>query len=117
MSCSTSNKSSSLLKEDELYITRKYLGEFVDYQYTGPRSFGGPHLIWIRTTLDTTYNQISVYSKKCEFSVGEKIYLRRTYSTSGVFGYWFYQIENDSSFYYKVSELRDDDKILVQTWF
>ena len=117
LSCSPSKKSSSFLKEEELYITRKYIGDFVDYKYTGPRSFGGPQLIYIKTTLDTTYSQISAYSTKCEFSVGDKLYLRRTYSTSGVFGYWFYQIENDSSIYYKVSEFKDDDKVLVQTWF
>ena len=117
ISCSPSNKSSSFPKEDELYITRKYVGDFVDYKYTGPVSFGGPHLIYIKTTLDTTYSQITAYSAKCEFSAGDKLYLRRTYSTSGVFGYWYYQIENDSSIYYKVSEFLDDDKILVQTWF
>jgi len=117
ISCSTSKKTPSLLKEDELFITRRYIGDFVDYQYSDPRSFGSPHIISIKTSLDTTYNKISAYSKKCDFSVGDKIYLRRTYSTSGVFGYWLYQVENDSSVYYKVSEFQDDDKVLVQTWF
>jgi hypothetical protein len=117
ISCSPSNKSSSTPKEEELYITRKYVGNFVDYKYTGPVSFGGPHIIYIKTTLDTTYSQISAYSAKCEFAVGDKLYLRRTYSASGGFGYWFYQIENDSSVFYKISEFLDDDKILVQSWF
>jgi len=117
ISCSLSNKSSSFPKEDELFITRKYIGDFVDYKYTGPVSFGGPPLIYIKTTLDTAYSQISVYSAKCEFSVGDKLYLRRTYSTSGLSGYWYYQIENDSSVYYRISEFMEDDKVLVQTWF
>ncbi len=117
ISCSPANKTSSTLKEDELYITRKYVGNFIDYKYTGPVSFGGPHIIYIKTTLDTTYSQISAYSEKCEFSAGDKLYLRRTYSTSGGFGYWFYQIENDSSVFYRISEFLDDDKILVQSWF
>jgi hypothetical protein len=117
ISCTPSNKSSSTPKEDELYITRKYAGNFVEYKYTGPVSFGGPHIIYIKTTLDTTYSQISAYGAKCEFSAGDKLYLRRTYSTSGGFGYWFYQIENDSSVYYRISEFLDDDKILVQSWF
>ncbi len=117
ISCSPANKTSSTLKEDELYITRKYVGNFIDYKYTGPVSFGGPHIIYIKTTLDTTYSQISAYSEKCEFSAGDKLYLRKTYSTSGGFGYWFYQIENDSSVFYRISEFLDDDKILVQSWF
>ncbi len=117
ISCSPSKNTSSAPKEDELYITRRYVGNFVDYKSTGPVSFGGPHIIYIKTTLDTTYSQISAYSAKCEFSAGEKLYLRRIYSTSGVFGYWYYQIENDSSVFYKISEFLDDDKILVQSWF
>ena len=117
ISCATSKKSSSFLKEDELFITRKYIGDFGGYQDKGSQFFGGPHLIWIKTTRDTTYGKISVYSKKCEFSPGDKLYLRRTYSASSVFGYWYYQIENDSSVYYKVSEFTNDDKVLVQRWF
>ena len=117
ISCITSKKSSSFLNEDEMFITRKYIGDFVDYQYTGLQSFVGSQLIWINTTLDTTFIKISVYGNKCEFSVGDRIYLRRTYSNSGVFGYWYYQVENDSFVYYKVNSFEDDDKVLVQTWF
>lgn len=116
ISCSPSKTSTSSLKEDEMYITRRYIGDFEDYQYEGPLSFGGPHLIWIKTSLDTTY-RISIYSKKCEFSVGDRIYLRRTYSTSGILGYWYYQVENDSSVYYRLSSFEDYDKVLVQRWF
>jgi hypothetical protein len=117
ISCITSKKTSSFLNEDEMFITRKYIGDFVDYQYTGPQSFGGPQLFWIKTSLDTAFIKISVYGKNCEFSVGDRIYLRRTYSTSGVFGYWYYQVENDSFIYYKVSSFEDDDKVLVQSLF
>ncbi len=117
ISCSTAKKSFSLLKKDEFFITRKYIGNFMDYRHTGPEIFGGTHLIWIKTTMDSTYGKISAYSKKCEFSAGDKIYLKRTYSTPGTFGNWGYQIENDSSVYYRVSEFRFENKVLVQTWF
>jgi hypothetical protein len=117
ISCSTVKKSSSLLEEDQLFVTRKYIGNFIDYRHTEPETFGGPHLVWIKTTMDGTYGKISAYSKKCKFSVGDKIYLRRTYYTPGMFGYWGYQIENDSSVYYRVSEFQYDNKVLVQAWF
>jgi|WetSurSiteA1Bulk_404760.scaffolds.fasta_scaffold39213_2 hypothetical protein len=117
ISCSTAKQSSSLLKEDEFFITRKYIGDFIDYRHTAPESFGSPHLIWIKTTMDSTYGKISAYSKKCEFSPGEKLYLKRTYSSPGMFGFWGYQIENDSSVYYRVSEFQYDNKVLVQTMF
>jgi len=117
ISCSTAKKSSSLLGEDQLFITRKYIGDFIDYRHTEPETFGGPHLVWIKTTMDSTYGKISAYGKKCQFSAGDKIYLRRTYCTPGMFGYWGYQIENDSSVYYRVREFQHDNKVLVQAWF
>jgi hypothetical protein len=117
ISCSSSRKISSDLQEDELYITRRYIGDFLGYQYKGSKSFGGPHIIWIRTTMDTTSGKISVYGKKCNFSVGDKLYLRRSYSGSSVFGYWYYQIENNTSVHYKVNEFTDEDKVLQQSWY
>ena len=69
ISCATTEKS-GLLPEDNLIVTRKYVGNFVDYRHTKPVKFGDPHLIWIKTTNDTTYGKISAYSKKCEFSAG-----------------------------------------------
>ena len=116
ISCATTDKS-GLLPEDNLIVTRKYVGNFVDYRHTKPMKFGDPHLIWIKTTSDTTYGKISAYSKKCDFSVGDRIYLRRIYTSPGVFGNWEYQIENDSSVFYRVSQYQYDNKVLVQNWF
>jgi hypothetical protein len=116
ISCATTEKS-GILPEDEIFVTRKYIGNFIDYRHTVPETFGSPHLIWIKTTMDSTYGKISAYGKKCEFSPGDRIYLRRTYSTPGVFGYWEYQIENDSSVHYRASEFQYDNKVLVQNWY
>jgi len=116
ISCATAEKS-GLLPEDKLFITREYIGNFVDYRHTKPSSFGDPHIIWVKTTRDTTFGRISVYSRKCEFNEGDRIYLRRTYNSPGVFGYWVYQIENDSSVSYRACEFQQDKKVLVQNWF
>jgi hypothetical protein len=117
ISCSTTKKYSSLLKEDEYYNTRKYIGNFVDYCHTSPEVFGGAHLIWFKTTLYSSYGKISAYSKECEFCPGDKLYLRRTCSTPGPFGNWSYQIENDSSVMYAVSEYRYENNVLARSWF
>lgn len=115
ISCSTTNKSSSLLQEDQFLITRKYIGNFVDYYHTGPEIVGGSDLIWIKTSIYSTYGKISVYGKKCKFSVGDKIYLKPIYSTPGNFGNWIYQIENDSSVIYRVSDIRFENNSFTRT--
>ena len=111
-------KTSKTVGEDKLFISRKFIGRFVDYRQTGPKTYNGPNLIWIKTTMDDLFGKISAYGKRCDFSVGDNLYLRRAYyNPGGVSGYWVYQIENDSSVYYKVSDFQHDHKVLVETWF
>ena len=86
----------------------------MDYCHTGPQVIGGKDLIWIKTTIYSTFGKISAYSKTCDFSVGDKIYLKPTYSTPGNYGYWVYQIENDSSVNYRVSEYRFENNVFVR---
>lgn len=117
ISCTTSNKSTSVVEEDKLYVTRRYIGDYEDYRLTAPGNFGDPHIIWIKTTQDTTFGKISAYSRECGFNSGDRLYLRRKYVTPGVFGYWIYQIENDSSVFYRVCEYQNDRKVLVQSWY
>lgn len=118
IACSTSNRSSSRLKDGELFITRRYVGMYIDYRHTGPNTFSGPNLIWIKTSMENTYGKISAYGEKCEFKVGDRLYLTRTYySPGGISAYWVYNIENDASLYYKVTEFQNDHKVLTQSWF
>jgi hypothetical protein len=115
ISCSTSRKTSSLLQEEQILITRKYIGNFVNYCHTGPEIVGGKDLIWIKTTVYNTFGRISVYGKTCDFSVGDKIYLKPMYSTPGNYGNWLYQIENDASVIYRVSDYRYENNIFTRT--
>jgi hypothetical protein len=117
LSCSPVNRAFSEPGEDMLYVTRQYIGNFEDYRHTAPARFGDPHLIWIKTTQDGTYGNISAYSRDCKFHTGDRLYLRRTYVIPGIFGYWMYQIENDSFIFYKLSEYQNDKKVLVQSWY
>jgi hypothetical protein len=106
ISCSTARKSSSPLQEDQIMITRKYIGIFIDYCYTNPQIVGGADLIWIKTSIYSTFGKISAYGKTCSFSVGDKIYLKPITSTPDEYGNWLYQIENDNSVSYRVSDYR-----------
>lgn len=115
-SCATTENLA--LQEDEMFLTRKYIGDFVDYRITNPNGFGNPKILWIKTT-NKTYGKISAYSGKCKFIIGERLYIRRTYyMPGGVFGYWIYQVEGEQSkAFYRLSEFQFEDKILVQSWF
>lgn len=106
ISCSTARRSSSILKEDQIVITRKYIGIFIEYVYTNPQIVGGADLIWIKTSIYNTYGKISAYGKTCSFSAGDKIYLKPINSTPDEYGNWLYQIENDNSVSYRLSDFR-----------
>lgn len=110
--------SSSKIIEDKFFISRKFVGTYLDYRHTGPGTYNGPNIIWIKTSLENIYGKISAYGKKCKFKVGEKIYLRRSnYSPGGVSGYWIYQVENDSAVYYKATDFQHDRKVYTETLF
>jgi hypothetical protein len=115
VSCSTTKKSSTLLQEEQLMMTRKYIGNFVAYYHTMPQIVGDNDLIWIKTTIYSSYGKISAYGKTCNFSVGDKIYLKPISSTPGNFGNWVYQIENDSSVYYRVSDFRFENNTFTRS--
>ena len=118
ISCSVSNKA-GLLTEDQLFVTRKYVGNFVEGEIKPPSFFGNPHVLLITTTLDSIYGKISAYSRKCEFQQGDRLYVKRVYQSTEIFGSWIYQIENDNpvKVYYQISEIRNGNKVLAQEWY
>lgn len=117
VSCATSKQSS--LKEDSLMLTRKYVGNFVDYRQHIPEKLGEPYLIWIKTTMDSTYGKISAYGERCDYKKGDRLYIKRIQLSPGpVTTYWEYQVESvDNPITYKLSEFQHDRKNLIQSWF
>lgn len=118
VSCATQKRASSGMVEDEVIITRKYIGDFIEHRQTGPENHDGPNLIWIKTTLEERYGKISAYGRRCDFVEGDRLYLRRKLYTPGIVsGYWIYFIENDSSVSYRATDLQHDREELIKTWF
>ena len=115
ISCSTVRRTSSLPQEDQITITRKYIGQIIEYSYTNPQMVGGADLIWIKTSIYNTYGKISAYSKTCSFSVGDKIYLKPINSTPDEYGNWLYQIENDKSVSYRLSDFRFENNSFTRS--
>jgi len=117
-SCGTLKSPVVPVVEDELVVTRKYVGDFLDFRRTGPDTYSGYNVIWIKTSLEALYGKISAYGRKCEFAPGDRLYLKRTFFVpGGVSGYWIYEIENDSLVAYKLTEFQHDREVAVETWF
>ncbi len=117
MSCSSVGKLST--QKEELVMTRKYVGNFVESRQTAPARLGDPNLIWIKTTMSDTYGRISAYSKECTFTPDVRLYIRKVYTMpGGISGYWEYQIESDDAkVSYRMTEFQNDKKVSVTTWF
>ncbi len=115
MSCSLTKQ--AVVNEDEMFITRKYVGDFMEYSCKPPDRFGDPYLIWIKTTLEETYGRIGAYSKICKFHSGERLYICKKYiNRGGIWGDWIYQIESDTDkTSYILSQFQYGEKILDQS--
>ncbi len=115
-SCATTKQS---VQEDSLIITRKYIGNFIDYRQHVPEKLGEPYLIFIKTSMDSTYGKISAFSERCDFSKGSPLYIRRTMVSPGTIStYWEYRIESENSeIFYRLSDYQHDRKNLIQSWF
>lgn len=116
-SCVTTEKSH--VREDSLLLTRKYVGQFVEYRQHVPEKIGEPYLIWIKTTMDSTYGKISAYGNKCNFKPGENLYIRRTEVAPGtISSFWEYHIESyEGKVSYRLSDYQYDRKNMIQNWF
>ncbi|MCU0409297.1 MAG: hypothetical protein MUD02_10145 [Bacteroidales bacterium] len=117
-SCSSSKESSSGLQEDEMIVTRKYVGNYVDFRKTGIETFSEVNLIWIKTSMDSIYGKFSAYGRNCDFRPDDRLFITRSYySPGGISGYWIYRIENNSSVSYRLTDVQYDRKILSEKLF
>jgi len=117
-SCGSLKKASSDIQDGDLVITRRYVGDYIDHRQTGPENYDGPNIIWIKTSMEDRYGIISAYGKKCDFTEGDRLYLRRIFYSPGIVsGYWVYYIENDASVSYRPTDLQHDREVYIKSWF
>jgi hypothetical protein len=115
-SCTAEKHLCPAYRADDLVITKKYIGNYIDYRHTGPEICGGTDLIWIKTTMTDSFGKISAFGKTCNFRTGDKIYLNSTYSAIRKTGDWEYEIGNDSAVLYRVSEFQYQNKNFIAAW-
>ena len=96
-------------EEDVMYITRRYVGTFLDYRYVKPQRLVDPHTTWVKTSLEEIYGKIPVVSRKCKFTPGEPLFVRRRFISlpGNVSGFWHYSLESSNKkIYYPLSTRR-----------
>ncbi len=116
-SCSSPNHSSSPVIEDRLYITRHYIGDFLESRSTPADKYGNPDLIWITTTGDSIRGRIAAYGRECSFKAGDRLYLRRIGEKNPREIEWVYIIENEESVQYMINEYQNHRDVPVESWF
>ena len=117
-SCGFVNMFKPAAEEEAFFVSRKYIGVFIDFRQTGPDDLAGPNILWIKTSMEDEFGKISAYGKKCDFTPGDRLFIRRTLYDPGIsMGYWEFYIENDSAVSYKATEFQHDHKIYTETFF
>ena len=88
------------IQEDMMIITRRYMGQYIEYRYVDP-GWRYPNTCWIKTSLDTVMGKIPIAGKEVEYEPGEMLYIKRIYFTmpGSTGGLWHYHIESNQSKY------------------
>jgi hypothetical protein len=91
--CSSTRSAS----EGSLVVTRKYVGNFLDYRLTDDAGPLAPDIYWIKTTLEGQYGKIGVYAKgEMNFSPLDRLYLRRYAFQNPAMTTWEYRLESSN---------------------
>ena len=86
------------IQEDAMFITRKLMGQYIEYRYVDP-GWRYPPTCWIKTSFDSFMGKIPVATKKVKYEPGEMLYLRRVYFSmpGSAGGFWHYHLESNQS--------------------
>ncbi len=89
--------SESVMQEEQLMITRKYVGNLLDYRRVEGEGLLDPDVVWLKTTLESNYGKIGIYVKgELELDVNERLYLRRSHADTPGINQWNYFLESNS---------------------
>jgi len=89
--------SEPVMQEEQLMITRKYVGNLLDYRRVEGEGLLDPDVVWLKTTLESNYGKIGIYVKgEFELDVNERLYLRRAHADTPGINQWNYFLESNS---------------------
>ena len=89
--------SETVMQEEQLMITRKYVGNLLDYRRVEGEGLLDPDVVWLKTTLESNYGKIGIYVKgELKLDVNERLYLRRSHADTPGINQWNYFLESNS---------------------
>ncbi|MBN1388725.1 MAG: hypothetical protein JW965_09780 [Bacteroidales bacterium] len=106
--------SEPVMQEEELMITRKYVGNLLDYRRVEGEGLLDPDVIWLKTTLESNYGKIGIYVKgELELDINERLYLRRAHSDTPGIDQWSYFLEsNNGEVFYRLHGALKGEEVL-----
>lgn len=96
--------SEPFMQEEQLMVTRKYVGNLIDYRRVEGEGLLDPDVVWLKTTLESNYGKIGIYVKgELELNINERLYLRRKHSDTPGINQWSYFLEsNNGEVFYRL---------------
>jgi len=103
-----------VIQQDQLLITRKYVGNLLDYRRVEGEGLLDPDVVWLKTTMENNYGKIGIYIKgELKLDTGERLYIRRTHSDTPGISQWTYFLEsNTGEVYYRLHASRKGEDVL-----
>ncbi|HDZ40753.1 MAG TPA: hypothetical protein ENH59_03625 [Bacteroidetes bacterium] len=116
-SCSVSEPG---MQQDQLMVTRKYVGNLIDHRRVKGEGLLDPDVVWLKTTMESNYGKIGIYIKgELKLNINERLYIRRIHSDNPGIDQWSYFLEsNNGEVYYRLhGALREQDVLFPKELF
>jgi len=111
ISCTSSK--TAFFEEDKLILTRRYVGTFEDYRIVEGYRFLEPSTYWIKTSLDSIYGKIHIFTRKdLELTIDDRLYIRRTHYEHPGINNTVYMLESSNGeIYYPLYSLNRSSQV------
>ncbi|MCF8222370.1 MAG: hypothetical protein K9J25_04425 [Bacteroidales bacterium] len=110
--CSVSR---DVIPQDQLIITRKYVGNLLDYRRIEGELLLNPDIMWLKTSLESEFGKIGIYLRgDLELILNDRIYIRRTHTEHPGINHYSYTLESsDGEIFYRLHSFRKKGKTVL----
>lgn len=101
-------------------VTRKYVGNLLDYRRVEGEGLLDPDVVWLKTTMESNYGKIGIYvNGEMELNINERLYLRRTHSETPGINQWNFFLESNTGevFYRLHGAIKGEDVLFPKELF